>query len=161
HDPGVGADVGGIEIAQKKDLHPIQAGLRKLTSARKKRQAARFVDFDSRESYIRAASRQGRIRLADRLRIMVVFGTRPEAVKMAPVVSQLRKRPDRAEAVLCATAQHREMLDQVIRVFGMQPDLDLDLMRPGQGLPDLTAESMLRLEDALGRVQPDVVLVQG
>src|SRR5262245_14221967 len=94
-------------------------------------------------------------------RIMVVFGTRPEAVKMAPVVRELKKRPADAETVVCATAQHRRMLDQVVEAFGIVPDLDLDLMRPDQTLADLTANSMQRLDEAYSRVRPDLVLVQG
>src|SRR2546422_6168426 len=92
---------------------------------------------------------------------MVVFGTRPEAVKMAPVVRALRSRTDRAETIVCATGQHRQMLDQVTEVFRIASDLDLDLMRPDQTLPELSAESILRVDAALERIRPGAVLVQG
>jgi len=96
-----------------------------------------------------------------RSRIMVVFGTRPEVVKMAPVVRELRARPDRAETIVCATGQHRQMLDQVLRAFGISPDLDLGLMQPDQTLAGLTAASMRGLDGALAEREPDAVLVQG
>lgn len=92
---------------------------------------------------------------------MVVFGTRPEAIKMAPVVRELRKRSEHAETIVCVTGQHRQMLDQVLEVFGIEPEVDLDLMRPDQSLPALTAASMLRMDEALAETRPDVVLVQG
>src|SRR5262245_25850133 len=92
---------------------------------------------------------------------MVVFGTRPEAVKMAPVVRALRARGDRVELVVCATGQHRRMLDQILAAFQITPDIDLDLMRPDQTLADLTADSVRRVDAALGDVGPDAVLVQG
>lgn len=93
--------------------------------------------------------------------VLVVYGTRPEAIKMAPVVAAVRARPGRLKAVVCATAQHREMTDQVQEVFGLVPDLDLDLMRPGQTLNDLAARSLAAIDRALERVGPDWVLVQG
>jgi UDP-N-acetylglucosamine 2-epimerase (non-hydrolysing) len=95
------------------------------------------------------------------MRILVVFGTRPEAVKMAPVVRELKRRPDRAETVVLTTGQHRQMLDQITRAFQIVTDLDLDLMRPDQTLAELTAESVRRLDEVLVRIRPDAVLVQG
>lgn len=95
------------------------------------------------------------------LKVLIVFGTRPEAVKMAPVVRALKTRPDRAQTIVCATAQHRQMLDQVMGVFGIVPDIDLDLMRPDQTLAELSAVSMMKLDEAVASVTPDAVLVQG
>jgi UDP-N-acetylglucosamine 2-epimerase (non-hydrolysing) len=96
----------------------------------------------------------------DRKRILVVVGTRPEAIKMAPVVTALRREPW-AEVRILATAQHREMLDQVFAAFGLTPDVDLDIMRPDQSLPELTARLLLALDRVLADEAPDVVLAQG
>jgi len=96
-----------------------------------------------------------------RQRIAVVYGTRPEAIKMAPVVRALRRRPDAFEVVVCATAQHRELLDQVQRLFGLVPDHDLDLMTPGQGLNQLAARALAALDRLLAALSPDWLLVQG
>ncbi|MGE5277845.1 MAG: non-hydrolyzing UDP-N-acetylglucosamine 2-epimerase [Acidobacteriota bacterium] len=95
------------------------------------------------------------------LRILLVVGTRPEAIKLAPVVRRLRQEPDRFEAVLCATAQHREMLDQVLEVFGLEPDVDLDLMRPGQSPNEVASRVFAALDPLLGRTAPDWLIVQG
>ncbi|KAA0231358.1 UDP-N-acetylglucosamine 2-epimerase (non-hydrolyzing) [bacterium] len=92
---------------------------------------------------------------------MVVFGTRPEAIKMAPLVKELQRRGDAIRPIVCVTAQHRDMLDQVLGVFGIEPDHDLDLMRPDQTLPDLTARVLQETTRVLQLEQPDVVLVQG
>jgi len=92
--------------------------------------------------------------------VLCVVGTRPEAVKMAPVVLELRRRPWARVRVL-ATAQHRQMLDQVLGLFGIQPDVDLDLMRPNQGLADLTARMLAALDGTLERERPAAVLAQG
>lgn len=94
-------------------------------------------------------------------RILLIFGTRPEAIKMAPVVKKLRKDPERFETLVCVTAQHREMLDQVLEIFDIRADYDLDIMRPGQDLYDLTANVLLGLKDILAQAQPDIVLVHG
>lgn len=91
----------------------------------------------------------------------MIFGTRPEAIKLAPVVRRLREWPERFETRIAATAQHREMLDQVLEAFSIQPDYDLDLMRPGQSLFDSTSRILSALEDVLRFEQPDCVLVQG
>jgi UDP-N-acetylglucosamine 2-epimerase (non-hydrolysing) len=95
------------------------------------------------------------------LRPLIVFGTRPEAVKMAPVVQACHDRHSEIEPIVCVTAQHREMLDQAIDYFGIEPDVDLDLMRPNQTLADLTARCVSALDDVLANYQPDCVVVQG
>lgn len=95
------------------------------------------------------------------VRVMVVVGTRPEAIKMAPVVAALRARPETYEVRLCVTAQHRQMLDQVLAIFGLVPDVDLDLMRPDQTLAGLTAAVLTAVHDTILRERPDVVLVHG
>lgn len=94
------------------------------------------------------------------LRVLSIFGTRPEAVKMAPVVQKLAAEPE-IEACVCVTAQHREMLDQVLDLFAIHPDFDLDLMRPNQTLASLTAEILEHVDPILIQVQPDWILVQG
>ena len=94
-------------------------------------------------------------------KILVVYGTRPEAIKMAPVIEALRRRADRLEVTVGTTAQHREMLDQVQEIFGLRPDIDLDLMRPDQSLNDLAARAITGLDGVLRRVSPDWLLVQG
>ncbi|MEA3440363.1 MAG: UDP-N-acetylglucosamine 2-epimerase (non-hydrolyzing) [Chloroflexota bacterium] len=94
------------------------------------------------------------------LRILSIFGTRPEAVKMAPVVQELARTPE-IESIVCVTAQHRQMLDQVLELFDIQPDVDLDLMRHNQTLPELTASVLTRIDPVLREINPDWVLVQG
>lgn len=94
------------------------------------------------------------------LRVLSIFGTRPEAIKMAPVVLGLA-RAEGIESKVCVTAQHRQMLDQVLDLFKIKPDHDLDLMAPGQDLFDITARSLLGLRDVLRQERPDVVLVHG
>jgi len=94
------------------------------------------------------------------IKILSIFGTRPEAVKMAPVVRELARTPG-IDAKVCVTAQHREMLDQVLDLFGITPDIDLDLMKPGQSLAGLTARVFTHLEPVLTEFHPDWVLVQG
>lgn len=94
------------------------------------------------------------------LRVMSIFGTRPEAIKMAPVVLGLEKQ-DGIDSVVCVTAQHRQMLDQVLELFDIKPDYDLDLMSPGQDLFDITARSLLGLRDVFRKDKPDLVLVHG
>lgn len=93
-------------------------------------------------------------------RIMCVFGTRPEAIKLAPVVHAL-KRCDNLESIVVSTAQHREMLDQMLRWFDIKPDFDLDVMRPRQSLAELTARVITGMDKALAEVKPDMLLVQG
>ena len=96
-----------------------------------------------------------------RLRVLAVMGTRPEAIKMAPVVRALQARPKAFSVRVCATAQHREMLDQALDLFGIVPDIDLDLMRPGQSLSGLGARVLASLDPVLVAERPDWVLVQG
>lgn len=93
-------------------------------------------------------------------KILSVFGTRPEAIKMAPLVSALKK-DDRFESQVCVTAQHREMLDQVLQIFDIKPDFDLDIMRKGQQLTDVTARILTGLQPVFEECQPDIVLVHG
>ncbi len=92
--------------------------------------------------------------------VLCVFGTRPEAVKMAPVVKALQQAPD-LDVKVCVTAQHRQMLDQVLDLFGIEPEHDLDLMQPGQTLSDLTSRVLTQLTPVLGSVKPALVLVHG
>ena len=93
-------------------------------------------------------------------KIMLVFGTRPEAIKMAPLVQALKKQPD-FTTLVCVTGQHREMLDQVLHIFDIHPDYDLNIMKQGQDLYDVTARVLTGLRDVLKQEQPDVVLVHG
>ena len=92
---------------------------------------------------------------------MLVFGTRPEAIKMAPLVKAFEQYSEDFETVVCVTGQHREMLDQVLRIFDITPDYDLNIMKQGQDLYDVTARVLLGMRDVLREVQPDVVLVHG
>ncbi len=92
---------------------------------------------------------------------MLVFGTRPEAIKMCPLVKEFRKHPTQFETVVCVTGQHREMLDQVLTIFDVVPDYDLNIMKQGQDLYDVTARVLTGMRDVLKEVQPDVVLVHG
>lgn len=92
---------------------------------------------------------------------MLVFGTRPEAIKMAPLVKEFQKYPEVFQTVVCVTGQHREMLDQVLKIFDIIPDYDLNIMQQGQDLYDVTARVLMGMRDVLKQVQPDVVLVHG
>lgn len=94
-------------------------------------------------------------------RIMLVFGTRPEAIKMCPLVKEFQKYPDDFETVVCVTGQHREMLDQVLDIFDVTPDFDLDIMKQGQDLYDVTARVLLGMRDVFKESRPDIVLVHG
>lgn len=96
-----------------------------------------------------------------RKRVALIFGTRPEAIKMAPVILELERKHDLVESVICVTAQHRRMLDQVLGLFDITPDIDLDLMQENQDLASFTARAMRRLSEVLAKHQPDLVLVQG
>ncbi|RJQ44287.1 MAG: UDP-N-acetylglucosamine 2-epimerase (non-hydrolyzing) [Anaerolineaceae bacterium] len=95
-----------------------------------------------------------------KIKVLSIFGTRPEAVKMAPVVQELENKPG-IESIVCVTAQHREMLDQVLNLFHISPQIDLDLMRPNQSLAELTANIFKNLDPVLEKISPDWVLVQG
>jgi len=92
---------------------------------------------------------------------MLVFGTRPEAIKMAPLVKEFQKHPDKFQTVVCVTGQHREMLDQVLHLFDIIPDYDLNIMKQGQDLYDVTARVLIGMRDVLTEVHPDIVLVHG
>jgi UDP-N-acetylglucosamine 2-epimerase (non-hydrolysing) len=94
-------------------------------------------------------------------RVMLVFGTRPEAIKVAPLVKAFQKHTDRFETVVCVTGQHREMLDQVLHLFDIKPDYDLNIMKQGQDLYDVTARVLTGLRDVLKEAKPDVVFVHG
>lgn len=94
-------------------------------------------------------------------KIMLVFGTRPEAIKMAPLVKEFQKYPDKFKTIVCVTGQHREMLDQVLHIFEIIPDYDLNIMKQGQDLYDVTSRVLLGMRNVLKEVKPDVVLVHG
>jgi UDP-N-acetylglucosamine 2-epimerase (non-hydrolysing) len=94
-------------------------------------------------------------------KVLIVFGTRPEAIKLAPIIKRLKARSSKLEPVVCVTAQHREMLDQVLRLFKIAPDYDLDLMKKDQTLFDITAEGLKRIRGVLEKEKPDLILVQG
>ena len=94
-------------------------------------------------------------------KVMLVFGTRPEAIKMAPLVKEFQKYPESFKTTVCVTGQHRQMLDQVLQIFDITPDYDLNIMKQGQDLYDVTARVLTGMRDVLKEVQPDVVLVHG
>ena len=94
-------------------------------------------------------------------KVMLVFGTRPEAIKMAPLVKEFQKHEDAFQTIVCVTGQHRQMLDQVLQLFGIVPDYDLNIMKQGQDLYDVTARVLTGLRDVLQEARPDVVLVHG
>ena len=94
-------------------------------------------------------------------KIMLVFGTRPEAIKMAPLVKEFQKYPDTFQTIVCVTGQHREMLDQVLKIFEIIPDYDLNIMKQGQDLYDVTARVLTGMRNVLKECQPEVVLVHG
>ena len=93
-------------------------------------------------------------------KIMTIFGTRPEAIKMAPLVKELEARAG-LESICCVTAQHREMLDSVLNIFGIEPQFDLNIMEPGQTLSTITSKCLLGMEDVLAKAKPDLILVHG
>ena len=94
------------------------------------------------------------------IKVMTIFGTRPEAIKMAPLVKELEKREE-IESIVCVTAQHREMLDQVLEVFDIKPDYDLNIMKQGQTLADITTRALVGLEEVIKKENPNIVLVHG
>ena len=94
-------------------------------------------------------------------KVMLVFGTRPEAIKMCPLVKEFQKHPDEFETIVCVTGQHREMLDQVLTIFDVKPDYDLNIMKQGQDLYDVTARVLTGMRDVFAQCKPDVVLVHG
>ena len=95
-----------------------------------------------------------------KFKVMTVFGTRPEAIKMAPLVKELELREE-IQSIVCVTAQHRQMLDQVLNTFDIKPDYDLNIMEPGQTLVDITTKSLQKLSEIISQVNPDIVLVHG
>ena len=95
------------------------------------------------------------------MKVILVFGTRPEAIKMAPLVKEFQKYPEKFETIVCVTGQHREMLDQVLNIFEIIPDYDLNIMKQGQDLYDVTARVLMGMRDVLKEAQPNVVLVHG
>ena len=97
----------------------------------------------------------------DKKTILLVFGTRPEAIKMAPLVKAFQAHPEQFKTIVCVTAQHRQMLDQVLRIFEITPDYDLDIMKPNQDLFDVTSRVLLGMRDVLKEAKPDIVLVHG
>jgi len=98
------------------------------------------------------------VTISNQKKVLIVFGTRPEAIKMAPVVKALKERMD---VQVCITAQHREMLDQVLDLFEITPDYDLNVMQPEQDLFDVTGKVLIRMKKILSRNKPDLVLVHG
>ena len=94
------------------------------------------------------------------IKVMTIFGTRPEAIKMAPLVKELEKRKE-IKSIVCVTAQHREMLDQVLKVFNIKPDYDLNIMKQGQTLSEITSRILLGLEEVIKEVKPNIILVHG
>ncbi|WP_232697906.1 non-hydrolyzing UDP-N-acetylglucosamine 2-epimerase [Brevibacillus daliensis] len=96
-----------------------------------------------------------------KVRVMTVFGTRPEAIKMAPLVHELKKHNEHIESIVCVTAQHRQMLDQVLEIFDITPDIDLNIMKDRQTLIDITTRGLESLDKAIKEAQPDIVLVHG
>ena len=95
-----------------------------------------------------------------KIKVMTIFGTRPEAIKMAPLVKELEKREE-IESVVCVTAQHRQMLDQVLETFNITPDYDLNIMKQGQTLVDITTRALQSLSEVISQVKPNIVLVHG
>ena len=96
-----------------------------------------------------------------KIKVMTIFGTRPEAIKMAPLVKELRKQPDRFDSIVTVTAQHREMLDQVLQTFNITPDYDLDIMKENQTLSEITSNVLIGLDRIMKEAKPDIVLVHG
>src|SRR5690625_691142 len=97
----------------------------------------------------------------ERIKVMSIFGTRPEAIKMAPLVLELKKQSRVFESIVTVTAQHREMLDQVLEVFNIEPDFDLNIMQQQQTLADITTRALTGLDQVMKTARPDVVLVHG
>jgi UDP-N-acetylglucosamine 2-epimerase (non-hydrolysing) len=100
-------------------------------------------------------------RMSQPIKVMTIFGTRPEAIKMAPLVLELQKHPEEIESIVTVTAQHREMLDQVLEIFNVKPDYDLNIMKDRQTLTDITTRALHGLDDIMKKVKPDIVLVHG
>ena len=139
--------------------HPCYEGVReqvlRKVFARVLEHGFRFVTMQTLAARLRNA------RPGSMIRVLSVFGTRPEAIKMAPVVRASRPGPTVFESMICVSAQHRDMLDQVLDVFELQAELDLDIMTPGQSPADVVARLLDRLPPLLREIRPDVLLVQG
>ena len=101
------------------------------------------------------------MKMAKPIKVMTIFGTRPEAIKMAPLVLELKKRPEQFEAIVTVTAQHREMLDQVLKIFNITPDFDLNIMKERQTLAQITTRALEGLDKVMQETKPDIVLVHG
>lgn len=99
--------------------------------------------------------------MKNKIKVLTIFGTRPEAIKMAPLVKEIEKNSDTLESIVCVTAQHRQMLDSVLELFEIKPDFDLDIMKENQNLWSITSNVLLKTKDVLEKVKPDVVLVHG
>ncbi len=99
--------------------------------------------------------------MTNKIKVMTIFGTRPEAIKMAPLVKELEKNSDKIESIVCVTAQHREMLDQVLKIFDIAPDYDLDIMHERQTLVHIVTRALEGLDEIMKKVKPDIVLVHG
>ncbi|MCI5892565.1 MAG: UDP-N-acetylglucosamine 2-epimerase (non-hydrolyzing) [Clostridiales bacterium] len=99
--------------------------------------------------------------MTNKIKVMTIFGTRPEAIKMAPLVKELEKNSDKIESIVCVTAQHREMLDQVLKIFDITPDYDLNIMHERQTLVNIVTRALEGLDDIMKQVKPDIVLVHG
>ncbi|WP_369901826.1 non-hydrolyzing UDP-N-acetylglucosamine 2-epimerase [Bacillus manliponensis] len=99
--------------------------------------------------------------MTERIKVMTIFGTRPEAIKMAPLVLELQKHPEQIESIVTVTAQHRQMLDQVLDIFGITPNYDLNIMKDRQTLIDITTRSLEGLDKVMKEAKPDIVLVHG
>ena len=96
-----------------------------------------------------------------KIKVLTIFGTRPEAIKMAPLVKEIEKNSDTLESIVCVTAQHRQILDQVLELFEIKPAYDLDIMKDNQNLWSLTSDVLLKTKEVIETVKPDVVLVHG
>lgn len=96
-----------------------------------------------------------------KIKVMVVFGTRPEAIKMAPLILQLKKQSEKFETMTVVTAQHRQMLDQVLQTFNIEPDIDLNIMGKQQTLTDITVKILAKLDKLVKEMKPDIILVHG
>ena len=94
-------------------------------------------------------------------KVLTIFGTRPEAIKMAPLIKEIEKRSDKLESFVCVTAQHRQMLDQVLNLFEIKPDFDLDIMKNNQNLWSLTSDVLIKTKEVIEKTNPDIVLVHG